>query len=387
MHTVYINGKFTAQRTTGVQRVAQQLVLALDALLAPSTGADGDGASPGPAARPLLRAVLLVPPGGRPPPLRHMVVQELPGGAGRLHAWEQWTLPRAVGGALLLNLSGSAPARAARQLAVLHDAAVFDAPQGYRPAFVWWYRWLFARLGRRALGLFTVSAFSRSRLTACLGLPPQRLQVIHPGADHLQAVQADGRVLQQHGLQTGCYLLAVGSRNPNKNQDTLLQAFARLPPGLGLRLVLVGGDDASVFARAGSADAHAAADPAVLHLGPVDDAELKTLYTHALALVFPSLYEGFGLPPLEAMACGCPVAASSAASLPEACGDAALYFDPHDGAAITRALLRLATEPALRDQLRAAGALQAARHRWHEPAARLLQSLQQHAVACVGSAA
>lgn len=379
MHPVYINGKFTAQRTTGVQRVAQQLVLALDTLLAPAAGL-----------LPTVRLVLLVPPGGQPPPLRHLAVQVLAGGGGRLHAWEQWSLPNAVGNALLLNLSGSAPARAARQLALLHDAAVFDAPQAYTRAFVWWYRWLFARLARRALGLFTVSAFSRGRLAACLGIAPERLQVIHPGADHLQAVQPSPTVLQQHGLQPGRYFLAVGSLNPNKNLAALVQAFARLPPGLGLQLALAGGSDARVFAQAavpapGGAGATAAAGaagaaPKVVHLGPVGDAELKALYSQALALVFPSLYEGFGLPPLEAMACGCPVAVSTAASLPEACGEAALYFDPHDGAAITHALQRLATEPALREHLRQAGAAQAARHRWQTPAARLLQALHQHAV-------
>jgi glycosyltransferase involved in cell wall biosynthesis len=366
---VFINGKFTAQRTTGVQRVAEQLVLAMDTLLAPAAGQ----------AWPALRPVLLVPPGGRPPPLRHLAVQVLAGGAGRLHAWEQWTLPRAVGGALLLNLSGSAPARAARQMALLHDAAVFDAPQAYTRAFVGWYRWLFRRLGQRALALFTVSAFSRSRLAACLGLAPARLQVIHPGADHLQHVAADTGVLQRHGLQPGRYFLAVGSRNPNKNLAALVQAFGRMPPQPGLKLALAGGDDPGVFAAArhGAGGPGAAAD--VVHLGPVDDAGLKALYGQALALVFPSLYEGWGLPPLEAMACGCPVAVSAVASLPEACGDAALYFDPHDGAALTAALQRLALEPALRERLRRAGAAQAARRSWQAPAAELLGALQRHA--------
>jgi glycosyltransferase involved in cell wall biosynthesis len=231
-----------------------------------------------------------------------------------------------------------------------------------------------------------VSAFSLGRLAACLGVAPERLDVIHPGADHLQAVSPSATVLQQHGLQPGRYFLAVGSLNPNKNLAALVQAFAGLPPGLGLQLVLAGGGDPRVFARGAlpaafaAAPARAGAAPTVVHVGPVGDAELKALYSRALALVFPSLYEGFGLPPLEAMACGCPVAASTAASLPEACGDAALYFDPHDGAAITHALLRLATEPALRDRLRHAGTAQAARHRWHMPAARLVQALQRHAL-------
>lgn len=350
MTPVYINGKFTAQRTTGVQRVASRLVQALDAV-----------AEPG-------RWVLLCPPGAMPPRLRNIAARG-PGRAGwPLHAWEQATLPWAAHDGLLLNLAGSAPAFARRQAVLLHDAAVFDHPQAYTAAFVAWYRWLFRRLALRAEALFTVSAFSRERLALHLGLVPERFTLLPNGADHLDAVAADEAVLAAHGLSGRRFLLAVGSANPTKNLPALVAAFAQLRDP-ALRLVIVGGQNPQVFAgEAGAAD-----PPGVQRTGPLDDAPLKALYQHATALVFPSLYEGFGLPPLEAMACGCPVAAARAASMPEVCGEAALYFDPHDVASIAAALRAVADDDALRRHLQQAGRERAAGYRW-DRTAQLLNS-------------
>ena len=117
----------------------------------------------------------------------------------------------------------------------------------------------------------------------------------------------------------------------------------------------------------------------------MSDEELKALYQSALGLVFPSVYEGFGLPPLEAMNCGCPVAASNAASIPEVCGDAALYFDPHAPSAIGVAMLRLFDEPELRQQLRTRGARRAQAFSW-EAAARVLMNHLDPAAAGVQAA-
>jgi len=190
------------------------------------------------------------------------------------------------------------------------------------------------------------------------------------GADHLDAVAADDTVLDRHGLRGQRFVLAVGSGNPTKNHAALLAAFARLPGDLELRLVVVGGRCASVFAD------HSYIDPlGVMRLGELGDAQLKSLYTHALALVFPSLYEGFGLPPLEAMACGCAVAVARAASLPEVCGDAALYFDPHDIDDIAKSIRRLCADDVLRATLRTAGARHVARYTWSASATALLASL------------
>jgi glycosyltransferase involved in cell wall biosynthesis len=188
------------------------------------------------------------------------------------------------------------------------------------------------------------------------------------------AVPADPSVLKRLGLEGVRYFLAVGSRNPNKNLDLLFAAFTRLAVAPATRLVVVGSADNRVFAgvTAVLAVPSAPRSEAVIEAGAADDAELRALYEHALALVFPSLYEGFGLPPLEAMACGCPVLCSNAASLPEVCGDAVLYFDPQSIEQISAAMAQILRDADLRDSLRERGRVQARRFGWQAAAERLL---------------
>lgn len=350
----FLNGKFTAQRVTGVQRVATCLVAALDA---------GAMDLPG-------RWTLLCPPGGRPPALRRIEVRTLGAEGLPLHAWEQFTLPRAARGAHLVNLSGTAPCIAGRQALLAHDAAVFDQPQAYTTSFVRWYRFLYRRLGKKVLPLMTVSQFSRRRLALHLGLSEAAIAVVPAGADHLADVAADPQVMAAHGIGSRPFLLAIASRNPTKNIDALVTAFGRLCLA-DWQLVIVGGDNGRVFERG----AVVTDPPGVVRTGPLDDAQLVALYRAATALVMPSLYEGFGLPPIEAMSLGCPVTAANAGSLPEVCGDAALYFDPHSGAAIERALRRITDEAELRAVLRQAGLQRASGLRWEASARTLLAAV------------
>jgi glycosyltransferase involved in cell wall biosynthesis len=147
----------------------------------------------------------------------------------------------------------------------------------------------------------------------------------------------------------------------------------------GVRLVIVGGADPRVFAAqaaAGGASDTGAAAP-VVRAGRVDDAALKALYLGAQGLVFPSLDEGFGLPPLEAMALGCPVVAARAGAVPEVCGDAALYFDPRDPQDMAAALRRLLDDAPLRATLAEAGRQRAASWTWSLAAHRLAALLSR----------
>lgn len=351
-----INGKFTAQRLTGVQRVAEQLVRALDE-------------------RPDLQGVtLLLPPQGRRLDLRRIAERTVGPAGWPLHAWEQLVLPRAARGSLLLNLAGGAPAFGARQVSVLHDAVLFDRPKAYSISFALWYRWLFRRLARHAHHLLTVSRFSQTRLSCALGLESARLVVMHNGVDHIDMHALPSETLERelacHGLVPGGYLLAVGSSNPNKNLDRLRHAYAGLPLHRH-KLVLVGGEDGAVFSSN-----HAALAPGEVRLGAVEDETLRALYQGARALVFPSLYEGFGLPPLEAMASGCAVISSTAGALPEVCGDAALYVDPYDVPALTNAMRRVCEDDFLHAHLVKAGRLQAAKFRWADAAQTLIEVIE-----------
>jgi rhamnosyl/mannosyltransferase len=170
-----------------------------------------------------------------------------------------------------------------------------------------------------AVAINTVSAFSRARLADRLGVPGKRINVIHNGGDHLLHVQASPGYLASVGLAGRRFVLAVGSENVTKNFGAVIEAMAELGRRQG-----VAGDrrrpTRAVFAPAAG---KTEASDRVIRLGPVGDAELKALYGARSRSCFASSYEGFGLPPLEAMSCGCPVLASSATAVPEVCGDAA----------------------------------------------------------------
>ena len=355
MPELFLNGRFVLQRTTGVQRVAREVAAALDRRLE--------------AGQPTPPCTLLLPPAARTPAFSRLGIQTVPG-PRHAHLWEQWALPRAARGGLLVNLAGAAPALSVGpQACLFHDAAVFDHPEAYAPAFAHWYRWLFRRHARIGSRLLTVSAFARQRLALALAVPEERFAIVPLSADHLTQVAPDMSVLTSNGLTDRPFLLAVGSANPTKRLVALVRAWAGLARH-DARLVIAGGSRPQVFA---SSERPSVAG--VVELGPVGDPELKALYGAAAGLVFPSVYEGFGLPPLEAMACGCPVAASSAASVPEVCGDAALMFDPMDESALAEAMSALLDDAALRDHLRERGAARAAAFRWDDSASTLLKAL------------
>jgi glycosyltransferase involved in cell wall biosynthesis len=356
--TFVINGRFGVQRVSGVQRVARGLLKAIDG----SSGSDfgqWNLLSPAGASWPLLQRV-------------KVVVARFPLGAG--HLWEQTAVAAAAArGGRILNIAGSGPWFGGPQVSWLHDAAVFDHPQAYRPAFVRWYRALFLHRARRGDCLITPSEHARQRLAHHLAVPPSRLHVLPHGADHLDAVVADRGLLTRLGLRPGGYWLCVASRNPNKNLSRLLRAHGRA--GSGLPLVLAGGSDRRVF----SEEVGAVATHRLRVLQDPSDAALKALILGARALLVPSIAEGFGLPALEAQRLGCPVLAARAGALPEVCGDAALYVDPFSEDEMAAGLDRMASDEALVANLRIAGALHAAPYTWARAATSLQALLRQEA--------
>jgi glycosyltransferase involved in cell wall biosynthesis len=213
------------------------------------------------------------------------------------------------------------------------------------------------RAAGQASRVVAISDWTRLRVVERLGLDPERVHAIHLGVDH-------ERFTPDPAVEREPFLLYPARPWPHKNHARLFDAFARLRAETPeLRLVLTGvGHDASRLPEA------------VETLGGVSPTELVSLYRRAAVVVFPSLYEGFGLPPLEAMACGCPVASSSAGSLPEVLGDAAVFFDPEDpdaiAAGVAEALAR-ATELGARGPARAAGFTWDATARAHDDVYRL----------------
>lgn len=361
--TVYINGKFLVQRTTGVQRFARGIVQALDEILESVPISD----------RPSF--VLLTPRSSPALGLRAIPQREIGPWRINLHLWEQLVLPWTARNGTLLCLSGSASLLHRRQVATIHDAAIFEHPEAYTKLFIAWYRLLFRACARLSPLLLTTSDFSRQRLAR--HLPRKGPTVIIPAAaDHIEQLDAEPRGIDRLGLRRQRYWLAVGSANPTKNFARLVEAFCELPESLGIQLVVVGGRNSGVFS--GSSSNPMRDDERLIWTGPIADAGLRSLYDHALGFVFPSFYEGFGLPPLEAMMCGCPVAAARAAAIPEVCADAVLYFDPLSTDSIREALHRLSVDEDLQAQLAQRGKLRAATFSWKASAALLLRHLHDH---------
>ncbi len=238
-----------------------------------------------------------------------------------------------------------------------------------------------ARLRRgieRADALIAISEFTKREFVELLGADPARVHVIYPGVDARFGPAVDAaardRTLARHGVRRP-YLLYVGVLAPHKNVGTLVRVFRRLKAARRLphQLVLCGraawGRETLEAAR----DLIGRGDCVALGFAP--NADVPHLYHGADAFAFLSLYEGFGLPVAEAMACGVPVVTSNAGSLSEVAGDAALQVPPTDEAAIEAALDRVLTEAALREELRARGFRQAARFAWPEAARQTLKVL------------
>ncbi|RKO30571.1 glycosyltransferase family 1 protein [Burkholderia mallei] len=354
---VAINGKFTSQRLTGVQRVAHEFTSALARLL------------------PGERNPTLVVPRDHasdtlPPTVARRVVPRLRGAL-----WEQLALPFATRGQTLVSLCNIGPLFKRNQVVMIHDVAVLDFPQGYSLKFRLWYRFAFWMLKRRARHILTVSRFSKERIVARLGVAPTDVSTIVSGVDHFGRIEGDPAVLDRLGLAYDGYVMIVGSLAPGKNLARTLEAIARLERMRPeLRFVIAGGSNVRIFGASALGERASAGN--VTWAGYVSDGELKALYENAGCFVFPSLYEGFGLPPLEAMYCGCPVIVSREASLPEACGDAALYCDAHDAIDIAATIAQLMGDAELRRELREKGRARASRYRWDAAAKQLIGVLR-----------
>jgi glycosyltransferase involved in cell wall biosynthesis len=273
------------------------------------------------------------------------------------HLWEQVELPLHSGDGVLLNLCNSGPIALQRQVAVLHDVGVLATPASYSFAYRTWHRFLISALMKRAGVIATVSKFSADDITHFFGKRKQGIELIYEGGEHILREKADPRVLERLNLQDQGYVLVVGSLSPNKNLLNVVRA-AELIQDLGVAIVAAGGSNTRVFADVPGGIGR------LVSAGYVSNGELRALYESAACFLFPSFYEGFGLPPLEAMHCGCPVVVSNRASMPEICGDAAVYCEPSDPTDIAKQLRRVLESDSLRQEMREHGYLRAQQFSW-----------------------
>lgn len=221
-----------------------------------------------------------------------------------------------------------------------------------------------------AAHIIAISEATKRSYVEVMGIPEEKITVTLLAADsefnEPASAQSRQAVRAKYALPES-YLLAVGNLEPRKNLKTLLHAYAQLKPDERIPLVVVGGQG-WLFDETKALIGTLGLESEVIFTGYADREELPALYQEATAFVYPTLYEGFGIPPLEAMASGTPVLSSNAASLPEVVGDAAITFDPTDQQAMTEALRRVLSDTALRQQLADAGQRQAAKFSWEETA-------------------
>lgn len=265
--------------------------------------------------------------------------------------------------------------RRTRTILQVHDLSFRRVPETASPRLKAYLDRVVPRSVRRADHILADSQATKDDLSALYGTPEAKIDVLHGGIHaRFQPVRDGARLAEvraRYGIDAP-YVFAVGTIQPRKNYARVIEALARLRQrDIDLTFVIAGGKGWLEDPIYHALERHGMADR-VRFIGYAADDDLPALYSGALLSPFVSLYEGFGLPILEAMACGTPVVTGTRSSLPEVAGDAALLVDPSDTDAITDAIARLVTDSALRDELIQRGYERARRFTWDAAAARLL---------------
>ena len=289
----------------------------------------------------------------------------------RAHLWEQTVLPLRTRGDLLWSPSNTGPLTVSRQVVTLHDVLPMDHPEWVKPRFAAWNRFLTPKLARRVARVITDSEFTKSRILEMTGVGEDKVVVVPLGVDVRFGPQSKEDVesaIHQLELPTNRYVLSLGSLVSRKNLGRLLRAWEVIYRSLpeDVWLVVSGAKVKSlVFQDVPELEA---LPPRVFFTGHVPDELLPFLYAGAMTFAFLSVYEGFGLPPLEAMASGTPTLVGNRTSLPEVVGDGAVQVDPYDIEAIADGLSRLIMDDSLRLVLRQKGLERAALFNWDKAA-------------------
>ncbi|CAI0763550.1 glycosyltransferase family 4 protein [Serratia quinivorans] len=345
--TIYVNARFLTQELTGVQRFAEQVSLALNTQ---------------------RNDLIFVSPDGiiRKDVAEKLNVKIIPGGSG--HLWEQFNLPsylRREDLPLLLNLGSTAPAFYKNKIMTHHDVTYKRFPQSYSRKFRLLYNSLIPLMLRSSKHVITVSEFSKQEIAKVYNFPKEKISVVYNAVGD--------EFSHSFNSNKENYLLAVSSPNFHKNFHGMIEAFIALNKENGVKLKIIGKASTS-FSTMDFSEYLSTSDK-VEFMGRVDDAQLIALYQNSLAFIFPSFYEGFGLPPLEAQACGCPVMSSNQASMPEVLKRSVLYFDPANIDDMTRVMEKIISDAEVRNDLISAGYENVKRFSWEKSASKVSELL------------
>ena len=338
---IYVNGRFLTRPMTGVERYAYHICKAMAELQLPFT--------------------IICPQG----PLQDCYdvngLNIIRFGRGNSHLWEQCILPFFFIGKkdyVVFSFTGLGSVLIPHKVMTIHDLSFLEHPGWFSKAYYWWYKMMTPLAVKTSQHIITVSDFSKQEIL-------RWYPFVRP--DHICVARnaTDSRLFRQQAQDNKPaqrFMLAVASMDPRKNFSRLVEAFAAITD---CQLYIVGSNH-----RAFNKEDHDAKSYNNIHyLGRVSDEELVRLYNEAVGFISPSLYEGFGLPLLEAMSCGCPVLASDIPASREVCGNAALYFDPHDTDAIRQAIVHFLTlSDEDRQALQTAGLENAKRFSWTDAA-------------------
>lgn len=353
-----INGRFLGQSTSGVQRYAREVIQALDSQLSEKAESEND-----------LVVELLAPPNAQSSlPLKSIRTRKV--GTMNGHAWEQFVLPLYARGGLI-SLCNTGPVLKKKHIVCIHDVNTRNYPHSYSFAFRTFYHLLQPALGRSARTITTVSNHSAGDLDRYGICKRGKVAVAPNGHEHALKWQASHSEATRAAAGPDTIVL-MGSNIPHKNVGLIL-GMAKKLKGAGFRIAVIGNMDRHVYNN--SALETAASN--VSWLGRISDDEFAALLRDSLCLAFPSFVEGFGLPPLEAMAIGCPVVVSDTASMPEVCGDAALYASPYNPEEWLEHFMRLRRQTGLREQMIMKGWARARRYRWSATAQNYLGLMAQ----------
>lgn len=348
---IYINARFLTQKTTGVQRFAIEISKQLKLLL------------PG---------VTFISP-------KNIIQKELADyfevetcGNFTSHLWEQIELPiflKKKKNPLLINLGNTAPLFYKNQLVSILDLSFIINPKWFSKSFSLFYSFVIPKIAKRSLRIITISENSKKDIVEIIGINESRIDVLY--CDVPSEFRANNHLKLPNIY--GDYILAVSSLDPRKNFGRLIEAFNKLNLPT-IKLVIVGSVN-KVFSDV-NIKKLIQDNQLITFTGYVDQDELPSLYKNAKLFIYPSLYEGFGIPPLEAMICGCPTIVANVASLPEVCGDASYYVDPYKIDDISHGMKEVTSNEILRDELIAKGYKRVSHFNWESSGKQLVNIIE-----------
>lgn len=292
------------------------------------------------------------------------------------HLWEQISLPKylkKIGNPLLISFTGCGPLYYDNQIVTVHDVSHERYPEWFSKGYYRYYHFMMPRIARKAHTVLTVSEFSKQEIVDVFGLNEDKIHVIHSNVPFYHKPSREEILNYVRPADTEKYIIAVSNMDPRKNFAQLIRAFNNIDDK-SIKLYIIG----MRYKAFNTPDLENLINDKVYLPGFVDDDQLQKMYQNALLSVYPSLYEGFGLPPLESMTFGCPAIVSDIPALREVTQDAGLYVNPHVINDITEKINLLLTDTNLQQSLRLKGLEQIKKYSWEKSAKQVLDLARQY---------